>query len=202
MGIPFDLLGRVFARWGHRAYPEWAWPLLAEAVGGLPEGARLVDLGGGTGLLASRSLELRPDLEAWVVDPSAGMLRHVPDGIRTLKTRAEGLDLPPESVHAVVVGEALHHFHDPDAALLGLTRILKPGGVLWVYDFDPRVGVGRWVYLGERLLGEPAHFMEPGRLLEKLERLGFEGAYQAQGGRYVLTARLRAGTPPEADRPT
>ena len=194
MAIPFDLLGRVFARWGHRTYPDWAWPLFEEAVRGLPRRARLVDLGGGTGLLASRALELRPDLEALVVDPARGMLRHVPPGVRTLRSHAEELDLPPGSVRAVLVGEALHHFHDPGAALARVARILEPGGLLWIYDFDPREGVGRWVYWGERLLGEPARFVPPGRLLEQLEALGFAGGYRARNGRYVLTARLRAGT--------
>ena len=201
MGIPFDLLGRVFARWGHRTYPDWAWPLLARALEGLPPGARLLDLGGGTGVLARAALDARADLKLVITDPARGMLRHAPEQVEVVAARAEALPFVDAEMDAVLVGEALHHFQDPPAALGEIARVLKPGGLLWIYEFDPQQGVGRWVYWGERLLGEPAHFFPPKALLHALGSLGFEGEYRERRGRYVITARLRNETPRAVARP-
>ncbi|WP_287370689.1 methyltransferase domain-containing protein [Oceanithermus sp.] len=201
MGIPFDLLGRVFARWGHRTYPSWAWPLLARSLEALPRGARVLDLGGGTGVLSRAALTARADLKPVIADPARGMLRHAPEPAEVVVARAEALPFADAEMDAVLVGEALHHFQDPQAALAEIARVLKPGGLLWIYEFDPRRGVGRWVYWGERLLGEPAHFFTPEALLRSLRVLGFEGDYRERQGRYVLTARLRGERRRAAARP-
>ncbi len=194
MGIPFDQLGRLFALWGHRTYPDWAWPLLARSLETLPPTARVLDLGGGTGVLARAALAARPDLKPVIADPARGMLRHAPPGVEVAVARAEELPFGAGRFDAVLVGEALHHFQEPVAALAQIARVLEPGGLLWIYDFDPRRGIGRWVYWGERLLGEPARFFSPEALLERLAEHDFTGVYEARGGRYVLSARL-AGTP-------
>jgi len=201
VGIPFDLLGRAFARWGHRTYPDWAWPLLARALEGLPPGARVLDLGGGTGVLARAALDTRADLKLVIADPARGMLRHAPEQAEVVVARAEALPFADAEMDAVLVGEALHHFQDPPAALGEIARVLEPGGLLWIYEFDPQQGVGRWVYWGERLLGEPARFFPPAALLRALRSLGFEGDYRERRGCYVITARLRSETPQAAARP-
>ncbi len=201
MGIPFDRLGSLFSRWGHRAYPRWAWPLLSEALRTLPREGRVLDLGGGTGVLARAALAIRPDLKITVVDPAKGMLRHVPAPIEVAFARAEALPFARAQLDAVLLGEALHHFQDPRAALVQVARVLRPGGLLWIYDFDPRAGLGRWVYWGERLLGEPANFMTPQGLLGEIAGLGFSGSFEARRGRYVLTARLKDEKPQAAARP-
>ncbi|WP_456410480.1 class I SAM-dependent methyltransferase [Oceanithermus sp.] len=198
MGIPFDRLGWLFARWGHRTYPEWAEPILRDWLAERPEGARIVDLGGGTGVLTRMARRFRPGLDYWVVDPAGGMLRYAPEGVRTLAARAEALPFQGASVDGVMIGEALHHFTDPQAALAEVARILRPGGGLWIYDFDPGRSVGRLVYWGERLVGEPANFFVPEALEAMLEELGFATRTHARRGRYVLTATASAERPQEA----
>jgi len=201
VGIPFGRLGPVFARFGHRTYPRWAWPLFEQEVRGWPPAARVLDLGGGTGVLAARARAIRSDLELVVLDPAAGMLRHVPPGLRTVTGRAEALPFAPDHLNAVLLGEALHHFQDAGAALAEIARVLRPGGKLWIYEFDPTRGIGRWVYWGERLLGEPAAFFTPQALQGRLAALGFTGDFVERDGRYVLSARLAGETPREAARP-
>ena len=201
MGIPFGSLGPVFARFGHRTYPRWVWPLLEREARGWPRSARVLDLGGGTGLLAARARAVRDDLDLIVLDPAAGMLRHVPPGVRALEGRAEALPFAADRLDAVLLGEALHHFQDAAAALAEVARVLRPGGRLWIYEFDPTRGIGRWVYRGERLLGEPAAFFTPRALLDRLAVLGFVGGFEARGGRYVLSARLADETPRGEARP-
>ncbi len=189
MAIPFERLGWLFARWGERVYPGWARPLLAEWLRSLPPGAQVLDLGGGTGVLSSWALAERPELEYVVVDRAAGMLAHAPGPVRTLVADAHELPLQNASVDGVMLGEALHHFAHSERALAEVARVLRPGGGLWVYDFDPAAGIGRWVYWGERLAGEPANFYRPQDLAAELENLGFgHPRTDSRRGRYVLRA--------------
>ena len=188
MAIPFERLGWLFVRWGHRVYPKWARPALEQWLDRLPPGSRVIDLGGGTGVLTNWALSRRGDLEYMVVDVAPGMMAHVPAGVNKLVASAEELPFADASIDAVMMGEALHHFTNSDRALQEITRVLRPGGRLWVYEFDPASGVGRWVYWGEKLLGEPASFYRPGELAARLGELGFEAEYECRKGQYVLTA--------------
>jgi len=190
-GSRFDRLGGLFKRHGHRVYPRWARDLFSIFVVRLPRGARLLDLGGGTGLLAGWAKKHRPDLELWVADPSDGMLTHVDDGIRTVRARAEALPFEDGYFHAVAIGEALHHFDDVGRALDEVSRVLELYGTVWVYDYDPRPLAGKVVRLLERIWGEPANFIPPDRLRQMFVERGYMTGIQAEGFRYVLVAELR-----------
>jgi len=188
MAIPFERLGWLFVRWGHRVYPDWARTALEQWLDQLPPGSRVIDLGGGTGVLTNWALSRRGDLEYMVVDIAPGMMAHVPAGVEKLVASAETLPLADASIDAVMMGEALHHFKDSDRALQEISRVLRPDGRLWIYDFDPANGVGRWVYWGEKLMGEPASFYQPAELAARLRELGLTSEYKGSKGRYVLTA--------------
>lgn len=191
MAIPFERLGWLFVRWGHRVYPGWAAPSLQCWIRSLPPGSLVLDLGGGTGVLTSWALKERKDARYVVVDVASGMMAHVPDGVEKLVASAEELPYADGSVDAVMMGEALHHFRDSERALREIARILRPGGSLWIYDFDPTRGVGRWVYWGEKLVGEPASFYRPGVLATRLVELGLDAEFDCRNGQYVLTAVRR-----------
>ncbi len=190
-GSRFDRLGPLFKRHGHRVYPRWAKDLFSLFIARLARGSRVLDLGGGTGLLAGWAKEQRPDLEVWVADPSDGMLAQVPRGIRAVRARAEALPFEDGYFHAVAVGEALHHFDDLDRALDEISRVLVLYGTVWIYDYDPRPLAGRLVRLFERLWGEPANFVPPDRLRRIFIERGYMTGLQAEGFRYVLVAELR-----------
>lgn len=119
------------------AYEQGRPGYLAEAVRWLiePAGAspRIVDVGAGTGKL-TRAIIALDDLDADViaVDPDATMLdalQAVVPGVETRIGSAERLDLPDESVDAVVLGQAWH-WVDPVAGSAEIGRVLRPGGVL------------------------------------------------------------------------
>ncbi|WFF05237.1 class I SAM-dependent methyltransferase [Micromonospora sp. WMMD1076] len=109
--------------------PDYARAALRWALEPAP-GARLLDLGAGTGKLTATLAELSDDATAVEPDPAmlAELRRTLPD-VRALAGSAEAIPLPDASVDTVVAGNAMHWF---DMAVAGpeIARVLAPGGVL------------------------------------------------------------------------
>jgi len=187
--IPFNHLGWFFNRFASRAYPATVIETLCAAVSPLPRQARLLDLGAGTGIMGRYALACRDDLRCTAADPAEGMLRYVPGGIETVSARAEALPFEDARFDAVLIGEALHHFGDPERAFGEIARVLADSGTLFIYEFDPSRPLGSFIRRAETLLGEPGRFFTPAQLQAALKRHGF-GSFEIRGGwRYCLSAR-------------
>ncbi|WP_448320273.1 class I SAM-dependent methyltransferase [Streptomyces sp. CO7] len=109
--------------------PDYAHAAVRWALDAAP-GARVLDLGAGTGKLTATLSALGADVVA--VEPDLKMLaelRRALPGVRALSGSAESIPLPDASVDAVVAGNAMHWF---DMAVAGpeIARVLAPGGVL------------------------------------------------------------------------
>jgi SAM-dependent methyltransferase len=102
------------------------YPPGAVAALGLDAGARVADVGAGTGKL-TRAL-VAAGLEVVAVEPFAAMRAALPD-VEVLDGTAEALPLAGASVDAVVCGDAFHWF-DGARAAPELARVIRPGGVL------------------------------------------------------------------------
>ena len=125
----FSDRAEAYAR--HRPdYPEACVAYLCERCRWRP-GARIADLGSGTGLFARRLLEA--GLEVAGVEPNAAMRREgeallAPYGrFESLGTEAERTGLPDRSVEGATAAQAFHWF-DRAAVRRELLRILRPGG--------------------------------------------------------------------------
>lgn len=109
--------------------PDYARAALRWALEPAP-GARVLDLGAGTGKLTATLAGVSGDVTAVEPDPAmlAELRRALPD-VRALSGSAEAIPLPDASVDAVVAGNAMHWF---DMAVAGpeIARVLAPGGVL------------------------------------------------------------------------
>jgi SAM-dependent methyltransferase len=112
----------------------------------LPERALVVELGCGTGVVA-RALTAREDFSGRVVGvEQSPVLVQAARGLAAgdgLEARIEfrvgdvhALDLPDASADAVVAHTLLSHVTDPSAVLAEAARVLRPGGVLAVFDGD------------------------------------------------------------------
>jgi ubiquinone/menaquinone biosynthesis C-methylase UbiE len=106
---------------------------LRRALAGAP-GARLADIGGGTGNYA-----LALAGEGWqptVVDRSVQMLRQAgAKGLPTVRANAMRLPFADASFDAAMLVSMLHHVDDRARALAEAKRVLRPGGRLALMVF-------------------------------------------------------------------
>jgi SAM-dependent methyltransferase len=115
----------------------------AIALCALPPGARVLDVGCGTGVTVER-LAVRHGLRAVGVDPSARLVtdgRSRRPGLSLLQARAEQLPFSDGSLDAALA-ECVVSLTDAGAALAELSRVLRPGGLLVVSDLYARATDG------------------------------------------------------------
>ena len=132
---------------------------------------RLVDLGGGSGraTLAVKN-EVREPL---VVDISIGMLSRARNrGLACALGDARTLPLANASVDAVIIVDAFHHMPDQSLILDECARILRPGGVLIIREFDPSRLLGWLIKTGESLFQMNSHFHRPDSLSQLVSDRG------------------------------
>lgn len=150
---------------------------------------RVVDVGGGTGR-AARELSAP---ERLVLDASAPMLREARGhGLDCVQGDASTMPLADESVDAVTVVDALHHMADADAVISEAARILRPGGVLVIREFDPTTLRGRALVALERLVGFESTFYPPNDLALKAEDAGLTASYKTGFGFTVAGVKPRS----------
>lgn len=173
-----------FARLYHAVMPA---AKAAELAAGLALADRPVerglDVGGGTG----RGASAVEGVDWTVVDAAAGMLREARGaGHRTVRGDAARLPVRDASVDAVMVVDALHHVADQAGALREAARVLRPGGVLVVREFDPGTLLGRALVLAERAVLFDSTFHRPDDLATMVEAAGLRARVPDRGFGYTV----------------
>jgi ubiquinone/menaquinone biosynthesis C-methylase UbiE len=131
----YDLVSRRVLR---RMYRR----LAADAAAVAPDGAAVLDVGTGPGVLLVELAARRPDLRLTGIDLSADMITAATRNLAPYGERARArvgdvtdLPFPDASFDLVVSSLSLHHWDHPEAAVAELARVLRPGGRIAIYDF-------------------------------------------------------------------
>ena len=126
----------------------------------LPEGARILDVGTGTGHFARAAAQAGYRVTALDISPimlQYAAARAEEEGLAGIELKHGGFltfTAPPASFDAVVSVMALHHLPDlwKAVALSNVRRALKPGGRFLLGDMvfssekpDPRPALGEWI---------------------------------------------------------
>ncbi|MFC6862558.1 class I SAM-dependent methyltransferase [Halomicroarcula sp. GCM10025817] len=147
---------------------------------------RALDVGGGPGR-AVRRLDVP---ERTVVDAAPGMIaRARENGVAGVVGDATRLPVRTAAVDAVFVVDALHHIRDVDAVFAEAARVLRPGGVLVVREFDPTTVRGRGLVAAERLVGFDSAFYTPSDLTAAMSAAGLTPAVVERGFAYTVAGR-------------
>jgi SAM-dependent methyltransferase len=112
-----------------------------------PQGAEVLDAGCGVGAVAALMAELRPDLRFSLLNFSAAQLELAPGSMSKVHGDFQKMPIEAASFDAIMFCFSLGHGL-LDACISEAARVLRPGGVLFIYDLTtndqahviPRVG--------------------------------------------------------------
>jgi len=183
----FDRVARLYDVVMPPARTDWATEAFAFAERPVE---RVLDLAGGTGRVAAA---LAPEYDPVVADVSAGMLERARGrGLPAVRADAGRLPLRDDAVDAAVVVDAYHHLPDREAAVREAARVVAPGGVVVIRDFDPTTLPGRAIMLGESLFGMDSQFVAVDAAAQDLTRAGMQSRVLDRGTVYTAVGRVPA----------
>ena len=122
------------------------------AATALRPGARVADIGAGTGLYTRLfAREVGPRGWVYAVEISPRFLEHINDSaaeaglanVTAILGRTDDTTLPIGAVDVVFMCDTYHHFEAVDSILASIRRALIPGGILVVVDFERIPGESR-----------------------------------------------------------
>jgi demethylmenaquinone methyltransferase/2-methoxy-6-polyprenyl-1,4-benzoquinol methylase len=135
----YDLMNDLMSGGLHRL-----WKAFAAGRGGVREGARVLDVAGGTGDLSlSFARRAGKNGEVWLTDINGAMLSRGRDRLTdkgwllpVAQCDAEKLPFPGGYFDCVSVAFGLRNMTRKDQALAEMFRVLRPGGRLLVLEFS------------------------------------------------------------------
>ena len=135
----------IFQIWKYgptdREHCEW---LLRRAI--FPLDAYVLDIACGVGSVALTMMGRRPDLHFALHNISLNQLNLCPPGLKKYRGSMDTLtNVPDQTFDAAMVCYALGHVGRLAAFFTNVARVLKPGGMLFIYDVLPEPGNEQWM---------------------------------------------------------
>lgn len=153
----------------------------------LPASGRLLDVGGGTGRVASAIRDLVDEI--LVADVSFGMLKQAPPlMLKPVCGYSESLPFADNSFERVIMVDALHHVSDQVHTTREMFRVLKPGGVLVIEEPDIRTFGVKLIAVAEKLLLMRSHFLAPDEIMDLFEN-GEKNIKTADGTAWIIVKK-------------
>jgi len=179
------LLGRV-------SRPFYA-AVEAVAESYLTPGARVLDVGCGTGALLTR-LVTKYDVIGTGIDPSpqmAEIARHAHPGLRILTGEAEALPFPDSSFDVVLACLSYHHFANTRAFISEAKRVLVPGGELFIAEPALPQFINFALRLSSRIIHHSEVFQTPSALAEQITAFGMAAQVAYHQGLITVVAAAK-----------
>ena len=193
-GALFEWATPLFVRAARRWEPDDARSFARMLEPYVGPGGRILDVGGGTGHLATL-IASATGWEVAVLDRSPRMLASASDlpGITVTCGDASAMPFDSGSFDAAIVVDAFHHMDRQADVARELARVVRPSGGLIVADEDAAGRGIRAVAFLERLLGEPAAFLTAAGAVELFAAAGFDGTTESHGvSSYVFVGQRLA----------
>lgn len=143
---------------------------------GLPAGSSILDVGGGTGVLAGH-IAAASALSVTVLDldPIAVARASAHTGVASVLGDASAMPFEDGSFDGVLFVDAFHHLGDQQAAIRETARVLRHGGVILAAERDPGYLAAELTFWYERLIGESVSAHAPQELAAMFRAVGIEG---------------------------
>lgn len=188
-GDPYEA---YVGRWSRQIAPVFlAWARVP------PMGARVLDVGCGTGALSAAALAHRA-ASVTGIDPSEGFLATARERVTAPnatfeKGDAQALPFPDASFDAVVSGLALNFVPDPSKAAREMRRVATSGGIVaaYVWDYAGRMEMMRHFWDAAAAL-DPARAgpLAEGARFPLCRREPLAALFRAAGLRDVITSHI------------
>lgn len=171
----FEDVDKWVAEFEDPARLEWQKPDEVVASLGLSPGARVADIGAGSGFFSRRlAAAVEPQGVVFAVDVEPGMLRYISS--RAKKEGQENVvpvlgafddpNLPRGGVDVVFICDTIHHVADRRGYYAILKRDLAPGGRLVIVDFEKQK---------DAPVGPPIEMrLDKAELVGEIEKAGFK----------------------------
>ncbi len=136
----------------------------------------ILDLGGGTGFIASKVAQLARKVV--IVDSSPNMLKRAKkyENVETIIGNAQQLPFRDNQFDKVICIDSLHHIKKIDQTLSEITRVLKPGGKIVILEFHIKSFKSKLIWMFEKLFVDNSEFIKPINLIEMMNDKGFTGS--------------------------
>ena len=156
------------------------------------ENDKVLDVAGGTGFIAEKMATISKDVT--VIDSSIKMLKKAEKrkGVKTVLGSAHAMPFSDGEFDVAVCIDALHHIKNADSVISEIQRVTKPGGRVFIHEFETVGVAGKLLYIFEKLLVDNSEFLKPSELESKMKSAGFDGEIKFVGAiEYYFTGVKR-----------
>jgi len=191
-GAIFEWATPWFVHEARRWTPDDARAIASRLSPALGADCKVLDVGGGTGMLAGLLANVA-SCDVTILDSSAAMLRHAAGtpGVAAVLGDASAMPFEDAAFDAVIAVDALHHMPRQSDVAAEMARVLRPDGAVFVAEPDPRARAVRFSQTLERMLGEPGSMLTPGEIVALFGDVGVVGEVERQSEvGYVFLGRL------------
>lgn len=189
----FGLLAPFYEVFIRPKFPETLSDILQ-----MPEGGKLLDVGGGTGRVSQ--FFAQQSSQVIVCDISLPMLQQSTEkeGIAQVNALSERIPYPDHAFERVIMVDALHHVMDQQDTAHEMWRVLKPGGRIVIEEPNHHHWAVKIVAWAEKALLMRSHFLNPRQITELFQSTNSFMTIHEEGYNVWITIHKPESTPPDS----